>query len=208
MTRRSQLALALFAGLLLALGVGVLSAQGTSKALAPCDAGGPGTIYDDHEVRVFEKEQEADVRSVICSHINGHRYRVAHYSLDGLSRSIDIVSAPGRWVGYSVLKVEADAALSGKACVLRLKDGERHCTSGLQVLSLDATRKGSVAWLAYDRRDPVNGLICCAVYEREQDADKAVKLDSGPDIEKSSFAVGGTRIYWTKAGQPKSATMP
>jgi hypothetical protein len=208
MTRRSRIGLTLFAGLLLALGVGVLTAQGTSKALAPCGAGGPGTIYDDHEVRVFEKEQGAEVRTVVCSHINGHRYRIAHYPVDGLSRAVDIVSAPGRYLGYSVLLAGNGGSLTGKACVLRLKDGERSCTSGQQVLGLGATRKGSLAWLAYDRLDEENGLVCCAVYEREWEAAKAAKLDSGPDIEKGTFAVGGNRIYWTKAGEPKSATMP
>ena len=32
-------------------------------------------------------------------------------------------------------------------------------------------------------------------------------LDSGPDIDPRSLAVGGGRAYWMRGGQPQSATV-
>jgi hypothetical protein len=97
---------------------------------------------------------------------------------------------------------------SGRACVLRLRKGKPRCSLGLVVLGLGATRAGSVAWITADGVYPTEDPICCAVYKRDAGSEDAVKLDSGADIDRSSFAVGGRHIYWTKAGTPQSATMP
>jgi hypothetical protein len=208
MTRRSQFALTLFAGLLVALGVGVLSAQGTSRPPAPCGAGGPGTVYDDPEVRVFTRELNDEVeRTVACSHLNGHRTRLSQDVEDTAWQHVENVTAPGGFLGYSVL-IGWKNASSGKACILRIKTGARRCTYGAHVWGLGATRAGSLAWLANDPVNDDGDGVCCSVYKRDAGSKDVVKLDTGSDIEKDSFAVGGTRIYWTKGGETKSATMP
>ena len=201
----SRIAPAVTACFLLALGIGVLSAHGTSKAPARCGAGGPGTVYDDPEVRVFTQEvTDFEERTIACSHINGRRTRLAQDRGKSVNRYVENVTAPGTYLGFSV---DVQARGTGKACIVNIQKGTRNCRTGLRVLGLGATRAGSLAWLTYDRVDNEGHPICCAVYEKEQGAE-VKQLDSGPDIEQDSFAVGGNRIYWTKAGEPQSATMP
>ena len=208
MTRRSQVVLTLVAGLLLALGAGVLSAQGTSRAPAPCGAGGPGTVYDDHEVRVFTREvSEANERIVACSHISGHRTKLGQDNFDLYAENIDHISAPGRWLGYAILRGYKEGS-AARACALRIRDGKRRCNDAQAVFGLGATRAGSVAWMTYRGSFISDYPECCAVYKRDAGSEDAVLLDQGPDIDGNSFAVGGRHIYWMNAGEPKSATMP
>ena len=65
------------------------------------------------------------------------------------------------------------------------------------------TRAGSLRLVETD-------ATCCFVYKLDAGAPyvESVLLDSGADIDPTSFAVGGKHIYWTKAGAPQSATMP
>ena len=189
------------------LGVGAAAALGTSKAPAPC-RGGSGTLYDDHEVRVFTRElPDGRTRTVACSRLNGHRSRLAQDQSDTLLRYVAHISAPGRWLGFS--RVTYDSGGSGAAaCIVRIRDGKHHCTPNAGVLGLGATRAGSLAWLALDGYDPDGNGICCTVFKRDAGTNHVTKLDSGADIERDSFAVAGHRAYWTKAGQPQSAQLP
>ena len=43
-------------------------------------------------------------------------------------------------------------------------------------------------------------------YKLDAGAARETLLDS--DIDRGSFAVGGRHIYWSKGGQPHTATMP
>ncbi|MEA2307882.1 MAG: hypothetical protein QOI65_168, partial [Thermoleophilaceae bacterium] len=182
-------------------------ANSTSRPPARCSATGSQTLYDDQEVRVFTREiTETEGRTVACSHINGRRTKLAQDSFDLYNEYVDHISAPGRWLGYSVLRGYKEHS-GGRACILRLKTGKRRCKPALPVLGLGATRVGSLAWLTYDGVDFDGEPIGRAVYKWDVGAEDAVKLDSGDDIDPDSFAVGGQRIYWTKAGEPKSATM-
>jgi hypothetical protein len=187
----------------------VQEAHSTSRAPASCSATGSQTVYDDAEVRVFTRWLNGDIeRTVACSHLTGRRVRLAQNSSDESSEAVSHLSARGRWLGYAVEEGFKEGIDTGRACIANLKTGKRRCTHGLPVLGLEATRAGSYAWLAYSGLDPQTDPVCCTVFERDAGASDAVVLDSGPDIEKDSFAVGGHHIYWTKAREPRSAAMP
>ncbi|MEA2352479.1 MAG: hypothetical protein QOJ14_893 [Thermoleophilaceae bacterium] len=184
------------------------NADSTTRPPARCSATGSQTLYDDAEVRVFTREVTDYVeRTVACSHLNGHRTKIAQDAGDSVNAYVEHITAPGGWLGYSV-HIDGESTGTGKACVLRIRTGKRRCTRGLQVLGLGATRAGSVAWLAYEGVDSGGGTFCCQVYKRDAGAEDAVTLDQGPNINRDSFAVGGGHIYWMDAGQPRSATMP
>ena len=89
-------------------------------------------------------------------------------------------------------------------CVLNLRNGRNRCpvSQQPQVSGFGLTPAGSLAWLEQgrDARFYVGKL--------ERGSRNPVVLDSGTDIDPTSFAAAGHFIYWTKAGQPQSARMP
>ena len=89
--------------------------------------------------------------------------------------------------------------------MVNLRTGAKRCNDvDVNVHGLGLTRAGSLAWLDFPD-PPVSATV---VRKLEAGGHDPVILDSGADIDRTSFAVGGNHIYWTKAGAPRSATMP
>ena len=59
---------------------------------------------------------------------------------------------------------------------------------------------GSVAWVTSDSCS--GGAI---LYVHRHDSTGTAIVDSGPQIDPHSLAAGGSWLYWTKAGSPRSA---
>ena len=201
MSRNSRYAAAaLLAGAALALAAGSPAAQPRS-----CTVPGSRTVYANTEVRVFTRVDPSDftTRTVACRKLDGARFKLAQDRRDYTQEKVEHFSRAGRRLGYAVL-VNGRSATTGRACALNLDSGRRRCAGTLLVRGIGITPAGSIAWLADVGMDE----RCCTVRKLDAGATQQVELDFGFDIDRASFAVGGTHIYWTKAGQPKSATMP
>ena len=206
MSRWLLVSVALLAGLLI-----VQNAHAAGKHHGKCSAPGSHTVFQDSRTRVFTRTSADDPdvqRTVACRLADGRRFKLAE---DGGGEShidrVSNLSAVGRWLGYAVTQEERARVDTGSACALNLRTGKRRCGGNHPMIGVGVSRAGSLAWMTYESLDE-GELACCQVYELGAGAEKAVLLDQGPDIEKDSFAVGGHRIYWTKAGAAKSATMP
>jgi hypothetical protein len=71
---------------------------------------------------------------------------------------------------------------------------------------LQLAPSGSFGLIQADTKDPqgdgpYNYLVIGVT------AEGSTLLDSGPDIDKSSLAIGGRWLYWTRAEQPRSAEL-
>jgi hypothetical protein len=189
----------------------VQDAHGAGRHHGKCSARGSQTVFQDSRTRVFTRtsRDDADVqRTVACVLADGRRFKLAQDGVDLThTERVSRLSTVGRWLGYAVTYGEHTGVDTGSACALNLRTGKRRCGDGPPVLGIGVSRAGSLAWLTYQRLDE-GDFACCQVNKLDAGAQTAVSLDSGSDIDKDSFAVGGRHIYWTKAGSPQSATMP
>lgn len=194
-----------------ALLVALLIAQDAHAARGhhgPCHSQFSTTVFQNRYVRVFDRSDfDRGDRTVACIRATGKRVVLA-VSSDAANEWIMHVSCVGTRLGYAFEHGERDLPDTGKACTLNVKTAKRRCAGRFPVLGMGITPAGSMAWLTYDGLDSEGGLVCCVVSKLDAAADESLNLDSGADIETDSFAVGGHRIYWTKAGQAKSAAMP
>jgi hypothetical protein len=202
-SRRSRLAAA---GALAILAFAWSVASPAAQHLS-CAVSRSTTIYATADVRVFTKVDPGDLttRTVACRRSDGARFRLAHDRPElEVAERVEHFFRAGRRLGYAVVE-NGRSATSGRACALNLDNGRRRCARTLLVRGLGITAAGSIAWLADVGQDD----LCCAVSKLDAGArGDPEQLDSGFDIDRTSFAVGGAHVYWVKAGQVQSATMP
>lgn len=74
-----------------------------------------------------------------------------------------------------------------------------------RVRDLEISSKGNVAFIL--RPTYIGAPAIYEIYKADDSAKGLQRLDAGGDIESGSLAYSGGRIYWTKAGQPYSATL-
>jgi len=72
------------------------------------------------------------------------------------------------------------------------------------VTDLELTSGGAVAWIVSGRPNN-DGYF--SIQKADGTAPGKVVLDEGPTIDPDSLAIGGNRIYWVNAGQPRSAIL-
>jgi hypothetical protein len=157
-------------------------------------------------VRVYSEGSHADFthRTFACVRATGRRVRLVR-DQEYAVQDVGHLDAAGRWLGHSV-HTSTKEFDSDVACRLDLRTGEHMCSSSGPVRDLGITPSGSLAWIA---EDPLDGYhSCCGVYALRAGEQKQVQLDDGPDIDRDSLAVARHVAYWTKAGEPQSATMP
>ena len=184
----------------------------------PCSLRGSKTIYRDTSVRVYTKDfpetasRDAEFDTFACLFaVNKRRFMVGDVG-DFFAEWFLALTIRPPWIAYGDFGGSRYGNDFAKVCSLNLRTGARRCSpigsydpSTVRVNGIGLTRAGSVAWM---QTDTVYNPPVVSVYERDAGRKKPVTLDSGTDIDRSSFAVGGRYIYWTKAGTPRSATMP
>jgi hypothetical protein len=78
-------------------------------------------------------------------------------------------------------------------------------TACVEITALQMARSGALGLIdsatRYDQPAPVARSV------RSVTAEGVTLLDSGEDIEATSLAVGGGRLYWTRGGEPRSAPL-
>ena len=190
----------------------VQDAHGAGRHHGRCFPPRSQTVFRDTRVRVFTRVSDDDpdvARTVACVLADGRRYKLAEDGVDlSHTERVGRVSVVGRWLGYAVTYGEHTSFDRGWPCALSLRTGRRRCGGGLPVLGMGISRAGSLAWLTFEGVSSGGDPYCCEVYEWDAGAEDPVTLDQGPDINRDSFAVGGRFVYWTDAGEPRSAMMP
>jgi hypothetical protein len=166
-----------------------------------CDKAGTTTIESTRDVRVYYRGTLGQHRVYACLERTGRSRRLGSFdSSQGPGINNTIIA--GRFVAYQNLDCENDCAAS-QIRVIDLGTGKikRSAAEGPHALRLDGLvlrPNGSVAWIrAFD--DGTSQV-------RKLDAGGEAVLDSG-SIEAGSLALGSSRLYWTKAGAPMSATL-
>jgi len=177
---------------------------GSDRYRRPCTWLGSKTIYRDHAVRVFTRyvRRYDETRTYACLYASNQRRRIAVCpldSVDALCAEISVSVAKSPWIGYSSF-VSSKGYRQDHACVLNLRSGRGRCEEAHTLIGLGITRAGSLAWVDEGRgRWTINAAAA--------DAARPVVLDSGPEVDSSSFAVGGRHVYWTHDGEPRMATL-
>jgi hypothetical protein len=72
----------------------------------------------------------------------------------------------------------------------------------MRVTDLVLASDGSFAWIA---AGAPNGY---EVHRLDAGDAADTVVDSGPNIQPGSLALGGRTLYWTRAGRPSSAPLP
>ena len=203
MARSLVLAVALVASVAL---TPAATGSGKRSERRPCSLGGSYTLYRDDAVRIYEKAFDDDTRyeTYACLYAVDRRRRIAEFDEWYGGESLALVSVRRPRIAYTVSGGNKAEGTYGFVCILNLRTGHRHCelTDDGGGLGVGLTRRGSIAWM-----DAPQGA-CCTVHKLDAGRAKPVVLDSGTDIDRDSFAVGGRHVYWTKAGSPRSSTMP
>ena len=75
---------------------------------------------------------------------------------------------------------------------------------GLGVSDLVLTRQGTAAWMARVGY----GSFVTHVVQASRGRRGVVTLDDSPEVLRRSLALSPARLYWTRAGQPRSARLP
>lgn len=183
----------------------------------PCSAadGRPGhncatrgrTVLATRVARVFEAHYDIsdDFETYACLYRGGGAKRLEYTSYGDSSTHYG-----GRYqlAGRYAALVEVDCEAGGcvyrpKTFDLRLRRIVRYYenpeTSIAAVFSMRLAKNGSIAVL---KRNFGLGYCVCVV-----EADGTRTLDSGPDIDPSSLALAGDRVYWMRGSVPQSATI-
>jgi hypothetical protein len=140
------------------------------------------------------------------------RARAYAFSLPDFPIGFAPIALAGGFVAYGDYSDCAASFCDPNSVVVQdLRNGRVRFVDGPEirvahVSRLVLTAAGSVAWIAsvYD----ANGEVVPGVQVvKAEYGVKPVVLDSGPDIDAHSLALGGSTLYWTKAGTPRSASL-
>jgi hypothetical protein len=196
---------------LLVLAGGTLSEAAHHAKPPPCSLKGSRTIYRDRAVRIYVKtsaDKERETRYG-CLLSRDKRVRLAESSAVATGTGDYFVTLAHMYVappfiGYYFDAAQRGVGYAGPVVVVDLRTGSRRQRQAYPpVVGLGLTSQGSLAWM-----DAPPGVGGYAVRKFDASAQGSVTLDSGGDIDPDSFAVGGTHVYWMKAGAPQTAPMP
>ena len=187
------------------LGVVVLAAAGSAPA-APahrCAVPKSKTLFENSKVRVFTRTYGAEhsVRTQLCRKSDGRHSGLAQDAPSTKER-VSLIGMRGGWLSYSV------TGSRGNACRFYVPQRKRHCALGTGVRGIGVTAHGTLAWLADSSGGSGGEPTCCSVYRMDAGSKDPTTLDSGADIDPTSFATAPHRAYWLKGGEPQSAPLP
>ena len=111
----------------------------------------------------------------------------------------------GRFVAWDYLACNKTVDCQARVGVADLRTGKKRGTNltsfgALAATDREVTPTGAAAWIRA-------AGASTTLEVRKFDAAGESLLDSGTDIEPDSLAVSGSTVYWTRAGQPKSAPL-
>ena len=182
-----------------------------TRPLPDCKRRHSHTIYQSPEVRLFYViDANFTEHQFACSRDTNRRFSMGVVYEDDSDYIFDFRER-GPWLAFldhwSTKYGNEGMALAA----LNLRTG-RWNTGGERGFNVihgyGLTRRGSIAWI--ESSDPEYGGSDAGVYKvHEQVAGHdPVVLDSGPDVDPESLAVGGRHVYWVRAGAVRTAPIP
>jgi hypothetical protein len=188
--------------LVAALGLAA-AAVGTAASPPPrCALRGSRTLYRDSHVRVYERRSsDGEVTSTFaCLLAKNKRVRIADAHAPDELVTLEQLHVAAPFVAYDRRETNKELA-ADRVEVVDLRTGAKRGRAATdRVTGVAVSHRGSLAWM-----DAPDGY---AVHVLAADAGQAAVLDGGPDVEGSSFASAGRHVYWLRAGQPRTASMP
>jgi hypothetical protein len=174
-----------------------------------CARRGSTTIYADRVLRAYEFGRDYETLTYACFRSNNLRRRL-NVEYEDNSDNFSGFQVRRPWIGFrnrwytkyfgwgtnvTAYNMRTRASVNGNR-------GELADVRGFGI-----TRKGSLAWLEVPHPDYWTDSDP-RVYLKLDGSENRVQLDSGEDIDPTSFATAGKRIYWMKGGVAQTATMP
>jgi hypothetical protein len=174
------------------------------------------TVASNAKVRVFYRElpdQPEDLRYYGCLRSNGKRTWLGDLEVTTVDSSgPGSFRLRGELVGYEysscydggcVIDVETDDLRTGK----RIRHFVQRSADATAVVDLRIAKSGSLGVMESASPDagsgpPYTNTVISVTSEG------ATVLDSGLDVDADSLALGGSWLYWTRAGEPHSAPLP
>jgi hypothetical protein len=209
----------LVTGLLFGAAVGEAATRASKDSSKPpaCSLRGSATVYRDTAARVYTKHNDVydQDHTYGCLFLADKRVPIetSDSSPGGEYNPVYDLTVRAPFLAYwdwGGIKADIGWSYIG---VIDLRTGTKRITGTRRsVLGLGLTPRGSVAWMDTGPSGDTVGYYppndTAYVQMLGAGGKDSVLVDSGKDIDQTSFAVGGTRIYWMKGGAPQTATMP
>jgi hypothetical protein len=207
---------ALTPALLAVAGVLATAPGANAAASRPCAMKGSKTIAASEHARVFRTRPNADG----ATDVMGCLYRVGrrHYLGDGGTGILDETwvghfRLAGRFVAFSD-EIGGRYGAGFNIVVVDLRTGKRRTAYSVpprrdsgqtaSVESIVLRKNGSAAWMYLFGASPDDTP---ERFVAKLDSDGEVRLAHGVDIESGSLALARRTVYWTQAGEPRSAQL-
>jgi hypothetical protein len=190
--------------------------SGHRSALPGCYPKGSTTIAQDKTGRFYSSGDGPKRRWYVCGFSQGMPRKIYRFPFGqdpAVSPSGPSAKVAGRYVAFVFYGLTGFCGSSGhpgasRVWVVDMLTGQRTFSETLTggenfpgpgndlVLKPD----GSAAWVTSDR---CSGATIFSV--NRHDSTGTASVDSGPQIDPRSLAAGGSWLYWTNAGSPRSA---
>lgn len=200
---------------------GVLATVPGAHAAAsrPCAMKGSKTLAASEHARVYRTPHDADGdRDVVgCLYRTGRRRILgsggSEFNPIAAETYVGRVRLAGRFVAFSD-HITGRWGQGFTIEVVDLRSGKRRTAWGIpprrdsgqsaDVESIVLRKNGSAAWMYVFRASPEATL---ERFVAKLDGDGQARLAEGADIEPGSLALANATVYWTQAGQPRSAPL-
>lgn len=181
-----------------------------------CSLKGGRTLAANRHVRVFDGAVKRRALALACLRSSNRAYVIGDPRECQNSAAIDSAVVAGTYAAINVRTCSLTHSDSGIGLV-DLRNGHVVFSSrALATASLESetdairamvvTPRGRVAWLALRRTGST--ALTVEIRRRAHGPDRqSVLLDSSADIDPRSLRRRGDRVYWTKAGIERSASM-
>lgn len=200
-------------GFLAALAVIALLAAPSAADAKRCSKHGAHTILRTKTVRVFSvTARDETARYYGCLYRRGRVVYLGKVPVEGPDGIYEILAA-GRFLAFQIYEELGSHLTFTTLYRADLRDGRVRTLEGFGVNPFGGTwvvdvvlaRTGATAWIRGENdggADNVNSV-------RKYDAAGPGVLDPGPGVELGSLAItaSGSRVYWTNAGEPRSAPL-
>jgi len=201
---------------LAALALWAPAAGGAGRAHG-CVPAGARVLARDAAVRVYETVPKSGplIAACLVGH-TGHMTLLAPEPHVPLHRSLGRFALAGRIVAFLETQFGVDSGTStlvvvdvGARRVLRAVAAGWYADAGIldrrSVTRFVLTPRGSIAWISEQTRH--EQLVEAAVYAAGREGSVRL-LESGADIDPNVLRLSGATLSWSRAGSPRTATMP
>lgn len=188
-----------------------VTGQAASKGGHGCSPAHSTLLAATTKARVFQTRVMRDTHVRATYGCLESRKRPVRFVVPDFPTGYDQIRLAGRFVAYVAYSdCAADFCDPNNVIVQDLSNARRSFADGrlsvANVTSLVVRSNGAAAWIQTSFDDNGTSLPGYSVV-RAAYGQAPVVLDTGTDIDPGSLALGGSTLYWTKAGAPVSAAL-